>query len=135
MDGPADVDLLDALVRARTGGHRLGERVEVDDHELERLDAELGELLRVLGTAEVGEDPGVHPRVQGLDPAVEALGEPGEVLDLASPGRRHSAMRAAVLPGGDELDARRVQAAGELDEPGLVVDADQRATDGSTPLV
>ena len=52
-----------------------GERVEVHHDEVERLDAELRELLLVGLEPEVGEDAGVHPRVQGLDPAVEALGE------------------------------------------------------------
>ena len=42
----ADVDLLDALVGARAGRHGLRERVEVGDHQVERLDAEVGELLR-----------------------------------------------------------------------------------------
>jgi hypothetical protein len=72
---PADVDLLDALVGRCTGGDRRGERVEVRDEQLERGDAELVELCRVFGTAGVGEQPGMHARVQGLDAAVEALGE------------------------------------------------------------
>ena len=82
MDGPADVDLLDALVGARAGRDGLAERVEVGDDEVERLDAELGELLDVGVEAAVGEDAGVHLGVQRLDAAVEALGEPGQVLDL-----------------------------------------------------
>ena len=48
---------------------------------------ELGELRTWASQAAVGEDPGVHLRVQGLDPAVEALGEAGELLDL---GDRHA---------------------------------------------
>ena len=40
------------------------------------------ELALVVLEPEVGEDPGVHARVQRLDPAVEALGEAGEVGDL-----------------------------------------------------
>ena len=39
---PADVDLLDALLRRSTGGDGVGERVEVGDQQLERLDPELG---------------------------------------------------------------------------------------------
>ena len=104
------------------------ERVEVHDDELERLDAELVELLAVVLEPQVGEDAGVHARVQRLDPAVEALGEAGELLDL---GHRDAGGGdlAGGRAGGDELDARGVQAAGELLEPGLVVDADQRAAD------
>ena len=35
----------------------------------------------MLGFAGVGEQAGVHARVQRLDPPVEALGEAGELLD------------------------------------------------------
>ena len=118
----------------RPGRHRLRERIEVGDHQLERLDPEVRELLRVLGTAYVGEQAGVHPRVQRLDPAVEALRESGEVSDL---GHRDAGLGDARgrAAGGDKGDTGRVEAAGELDEPGLVVDADQRAAYRSTPLI
>ena len=78
--------------------------------------------------AAVGEDAGVHPRVQRLDPAVEALGEAGEVLDLGDrqAEARDQRRRAA---GGDQLDAGVVQAADEVLEPGLVVDGDQGPLD------
>ena len=74
--------------------------------------------------ATVGEDAGVHARVQGLDPAVEALGEAGEVLDLGD-GQAEVGDQLGRATGGDELDAGVVQAADELVEPGLVVDGDQ----------
>ena len=44
--GPADVDLLDDLGRRGAGQHRLPERVEVGDEQVERLDAELAERPR-----------------------------------------------------------------------------------------
>ena len=65
----------------------LGERVEVGDHQVERLDAELGQLRHMRGQPPVREDARVHPRVQRLDPAVEALGEAGELLH---PGDREA---------------------------------------------
>ena len=52
----ADVDLLDALVGRGAGGDGLAERVEVDDDQVEGLDAQLGELLAVGLQAQVGED-------------------------------------------------------------------------------
>ena len=126
--GSADVDLLHALVRTRTAGHGLGEGIEVDDDEVERLDAQLAQLVLVLGLAQVGEDARVHLRVQRLHPAVETLGKAGQVLDrghryagLAQPGRRRA--------GRDHLDPGLGECATELVEPGLVVDADERATD------
>ena len=125
---PADVDLLDALVGRRAGGHRLLERVEVDHDELERRDAELLELAHVVGQAQVGQDAGVHLRVQRLDPAVQALREAGQLVDrrdrdpgVAQPGGRRA--------GRDDLDAGVGQRAAELLEAGLVVDADERPAD------
>ena len=44
-------------------------------------------------------------------------------------GTPAAAIRAGGGAGGDELDARLVQAAREVLQPGLVVDADQRAAD------
>ena len=125
---PADVDLLHALVGARARGHRLGERVEVDDHEVERRDAELLELRDVLGLAPVGEDAGVHGGVQRLHPAVEALGEAGDLLDG---GDRHARVGdpAGRRAGAHQLHAGGGQPAGELLDPGLVVDAEQGAAD------
>ena len=57
----ADVDLLDALVRRGAGGDGVAERVEVDDDEVERLDAELGELAHVVRVSRrSARMPGVH---------------------------------------------------------------------------
>ena len=76
----ADVDLLDAFVDAGTGFDGLAERIQVDDDEFERRDPELLERRGVLGFAQIGQQPGVHSRVQCLDPAVEHLGEAGQFL-------------------------------------------------------
>ena len=106
----------------------LAERVEVGDHEVERLDAQLVELLDVGLQAAVGEDAGVHLRVQRLDPAVEALREAGQLLDLGDRDAEPLDQRGRAA-GRDQRHARLVQAAGELFEPGLVVDRDQRPRD------
>ncbi len=81
IDGPADVDLLDAFVDIGAGVHGLGERVKVDHHQFERGDPELFERRGVLRLAQVCQQPGVHPRVQCLDPAVEHLREAGHLFD------------------------------------------------------
>ncbi len=126
--GAADVDLLDALVGRGAGHHRLGERVEVRDHEVERRDPQLLELGDVRRQPAVGEDPGVHLRVQRLDPAVEALGEPGEVLDL---GDRQAEVGDQLRRPArrDQLDVGLVQSPDEVLETRLVVDRDQGAPD------
>ena len=120
----ADVDLLHALLRRGTGRDRGLERVEVRHQQLERLDAEPGQLGLVPGIGGVREQARVHPRVQGLHPAVQALGEAGELLDGGDrhPGRADPGRRAA---GGDDLNAGRVQPGRQLLQAGLVVDADQ----------
>ena len=106
----------------RAGGDGLPERVQVHDHEVERLHAQLGELLAVRLQAQVGEDSGMHARVQGLDPAVQALGEAGQLLDLGDRDTGRGDLRGGGA-GGHELDAGLVQPAGELLQPRLVVDA------------
>jgi hypothetical protein len=51
----ADVDLLDALGRRGAGRDRGRERVQVGYEQLERLDAELGQLSLVPGVRGIGE--------------------------------------------------------------------------------
>src|SRR6185312_6226030 len=106
----------------------LHERVEVGHDEVERLDAELGQLLHVGVQASVGEDAGVHLRVQRLDPAVEALGEAGEVLDPGD-GQAERLDAGGRASGGDQLDAGSRKALHQLVETRLVVDGDQGAPD------
>jgi hypothetical protein len=120
-----DVDLLHARVRRGPRHHGLQERVEVHHHQVERFDPELGQLPGVGRQPAVGEDAGMHPRVQGLHPTVEALREAGELLDLGDrdPGRGDPGRGGT---GGDQLDAGSVQAGGELLQAGLVVHRDQR---------
>ena len=110
------------------GRDRLLERVQVGDQELERRDAELRQLAFVVGVASVGQQPRVNPRVQRLDPAVEALGEAGEVLHL---GDREARLLDGLGggAGGDQLRAGRVQGGGQLDQGRLVVDGQQRPLD------
>jgi hypothetical protein len=124
----ADVDLLDTGVDVAAGRHRLGERVEVADQQVERLDAELGQLGPVLVEALVGQQPRVHRRMQRLHPAAQALGEPGELLH---PGDRQSERGDQVrgLTGGDDLDPVLAERGEQLGQSRLVVHADQSPAD------
>src|SRR5271170_4108825 len=72
--------------------------------------------------------------MQRLDPAVEYLGKTGDLF--------HRCHRNSLVGNGfrgrsgrDDIDTGGVQAAGELDEPGLVVHADQCAADRPSPRV
>ncbi len=71
----ADVDLFDDLGMRRTARHRLGERVQVGDQQLERGDTQTADRLDVRRVVLVGEQPGVHVGVQRLHAATEDLRE------------------------------------------------------------
>ncbi len=131
--GSADVDLLDGLVGAGTGGDGLGERVEVGDHQVEGRDPELLELLDVGGQSPVGEDAGMHHRMQGLHPAVQAFGEAGDLLDR---GDRQAGVGQPLGggTGGDQLDTGRDQRPAEVFQSGLVIDGDEGAPDRLSAL-
>ena len=72
------------------------------------------------------EQPGVELRVQRLDAAAHDLREAREVLDRADL-EPALAQRRGGAAGGDELDAQLRQPAGEVDDPRLVRDRQQRA--------
>ena len=117
---PADVDLLDQLVERRLGVlRRLGERIEVDDDEIDQLDPLRPDRLEIVGTVAAREDAAVDLRVQRLDPAVHHLGKAGDVRDVGDrqPGLGDGLRRSA---GRDELDAAGGEPAREVDQPGLV---------------
>jgi hypothetical protein len=124
----ADVDLLDRLRGSGPGGDGLRERVEVRHQELERRDAEGLERSYVPGVVLVGQQAGVDPRVERLDPPVEHLGELGDLLDT-----RHREPETFDCGRGaarrDDLDSCTVQCPDERLQPRLVVDADERPAD------
>ncbi len=126
---PADVDLLDGLRRARSAGHGLLERVQARDQQLERLDAQLGKLGAMSVLGQIGEQAGVHLRVQRLDPAIQALGKPGELLNRGDRQASRSDGGGGAA-GRHDLDAGVMERGRQVGKPGLVVDADQRPLDG-----
>ena len=123
----ADVDVLDHLgVGDPAPRRRALERIEVHAHEVDRLDVVLLERLRVLGVLADGEQAGVELRVQRLDAAVHDLGEAGVVRDRAD---RDAGLleRGRGAAGRDELDPQLLEALGEVHDPALVADGQQRA--------
>ena len=113
--GPADVDLLDVGVEGGARANNDAEKVEVDHDEVDGGHAQLRDPAHVLGLAAVGEDPGMDGRVQGLDPALKALGEAGDVLH-----RSHRQARAGDGggggAGGDDLGTGVDEGGGQLDQ-------------------
>ena len=119
----ADVDQVDAGIG--------GERVEVDDHEVDRFDPVLGEIGAMRRIRRVGEDAAVHLRVKGHDAVTEDCREPGELGDV---GDRHSAgrdlpRRAAAR---QHPPAGGMESLGEFGDSRLVVHGQQRGGHGGT---
>ena len=123
----ADVDLLQRLVE---GGGRLadglGERVEVDDDEVDLLEALLGQLGQVIGLITAREERGEDLRVEGLDAATEDLGRVGQVADGRTPSMPAS-VRCARVPSVAKARSGIGQAAGKLDDAFTVTDGEQGA--------
>ena len=123
---PADVDVLDRLVQRAAGfRHRFAKRIEIDDDEVDRRNAVLGERLPVRRQVASRQDAAVHFRVQGLDAAVEHLRKTGVRSDLRDRQPRIGE-RARRAPGRKQAHAQRMQPAREVDQPGLVRNRQQR---------
>jgi len=126
---PADVDLLDCLVEGRAGsGNGLTEGIEVDDDQVDRADAVLGERGNMGRYLASGKDARVDDRVQRLHASVEHLGKVGELLDRRDRNAAGGEQRSCAT-GGNDLDITRNECSGELDDAGLVTHADERAMD------
>ena len=125
----ADIDVLDGILQAAAlPGHRGLERVEVDDHHIDILYAmfqHLGHMLRVGAHAQQAP---VHFGVQGLDPAVQHLGETGEFRDVLD-GQAGLAQQFCGAAGGEDLHAVTRQRFGKFNNSALVRNADQRPGD------
>ena len=80
----ADVNILDRVVEAHAGARdRAFERIEVDHHEIDRLDPMLAHLALMIFVGAPRQDAAVNLRMERLDPSVEHLGRTREVLDSA----------------------------------------------------
>ena len=111
--------------------HRLGERVEVHHHDVDRLHPVLGQLGKVVRLVTARQEGGEDVRVKGLDAAAQDLrrvGQVGDRVDL-DPVLAQVAARAI---GGVALDAGLFQAAGELDDAFTVRDGEESAQSTSS---
>ena len=102
----ADVDVLDDRGIVGAGAADFLERVEIDDDEVDRLDAVLAHRRRMLGIVAHAEQPAMHRRMQRLDAAVHDLGKAGELGDVAH-GDAGLGDRLGRAAGRDQLDAGR----------------------------
>src|SRR5829696_2786091 len=128
--GAADVDALDGQGGGDVGGgDGLLERVEVNHDQVEGGDAGMLQLGPVAGLGTVGQEAGVDPGVEGLDSAVEELGEAGQLLDPGD-GQAVPLEGGGGGAGGDDLDPGGGQGGGQAFQALLVEDADQGPADG-----
>ena len=74
---------------------------------------------RSSGAVAAREDAAVDRRVQRLDAAVHHLGKAGDVGDVRH-GQARVGQRRRRAAGGHELDAAGGEAAGEIDQAGLI---------------
>jgi hypothetical protein len=117
---PADVDRLDQLLVGNVAARRQAhEGVQVDDQEVDRLDAVLGQRRRVVRHVATRQEGPVHVGVQRLDPPAEHLGDARDVLHLAH-GQAVLLQEGGGAGRGDELHAELGEALRERLEPGLV---------------
>ena len=122
--GATNVDLLDHVGWGCAGSDGLDERVQVGDDEFEGRDAEVGELALVRFEPEVGEEARVDCGMQGANPSVEGLGEPGDGGDVGD-GEPGIPNRLSGGAGRHDLDTGVDEGTGEIGQPGLVAHRDE----------
>ncbi len=125
----ADVDVLDRVFqRALFLRHRLHERVQVHDEQIDRRNAVLLERGHVFRQVAAREDAAVHLRVQRLHAPVKHFREARVVGDFGDgQARVREQFRGAA--GRQDLDAEVRQRFGEIDDAGLVGNGDERLLD------
>ena len=106
---PADVDHLDHVGQGDLAGADLGrERLDVDDHDVDRADAVGGQLLELGWIVAAGEDPGVDSWMERLDLAADERRDVGQVGDRADLDAVLGQVVAGAV-GREDLDAEGEQ--------------------------
>ena len=77
-----DVNVLHDQRRVCPARHGVGERIEVDDNQVKRLNPERIQLFHVGVVSSVGEDASVDRRVQRFNASVERFGKPRDLADF-----------------------------------------------------
>ena len=125
-----DVDLLDTLVKGCTRRNRVLEGVQVTHDQVERLDAQLRDLLAVRSLTLVGQDAGMNEGMQGLHAPLKHLRETGHVVNRGNSharGRNASSRRAS----GDDLHTGLAQRARKVLQARLVIHGNQGPLNGA----
>ena len=96
--------------------------IEIDDHQVDRLDVVLLHLALMVLVGAPRQDAAVNLRMQRLHASIEHLGQAGEILDGSDfhPGRFQSRGRAS---GRDYFNAMPLERRGKIRKTRLVRDA------------
>ncbi len=128
----ADVDVLDQLFERHAWlGCGFFEGIEIDHDHVDRLNAVLGDGSHVRRILAAMQDAAMDFGMQRLDASVEHFREAGEFGNVFD-GDAGIAQQLGRASGGDEFDAEAGELAGEVDEAGLVGDAEDGALDVGT---
>src|SRR5690606_1285270 len=127
--GTADVDVLDGVGKGAAGlGDGLAERIEVDDQQIDAIDAVLFNGLQVFGAVAAGQQAAVDLGMQRLDAAVQDLGRAG-VLGHFGDVQAGLRQQLGGAAGGQEAHAALGQRLGEFDNTGFVGDRKKSCLD------
>jgi hypothetical protein len=125
--GAADVDIFDGVVQGDIGfGDSLFEGVEVDDDEVDGLDAVFAGGGFVTGVAADVEQTAVDFGVKRFDAAIEHFGKTGVLADVFD-GEAGFAKGLGGAAGGDEFHAGSGEGLGEGHEAGFIGNGKQGA--------
>ena len=118
----ADIDIVHCVVVAAVGArHRGGEGIEIDGQQIDGLDVVRAHHLFIEAAA--SQQAAMDLRMQGLDAAAHDFRETGVRGDLLDRDAV-TCQEVGGAPGRQQLDAPLAQLACELDDAGLVGDAE-----------
>jgi len=127
---PANVDILNDLVAPGPARHRLRERVEVHDQQIDRPDPVRAHRRFVRRIAAHRQQPAMNLRMERLHPPVHHLGKAGQLGHVPNLQPRLP-QRPGGAAGRHQLDAVPRQRPPQLGEPGLVGDGQQGPADAN----
>ena len=123
----ADIDVFDGVVQGDVGfGDGLFERIQIDDDEIDGLDAVFADGGFVAGVAADVEQAAVDFGVERFDAAIEHFGKAGVLADVFD-GEAGVAEGLGGAAGGDEFHAGSGEGLGEGHEAGFIGDGKQGA--------
>jgi len=124
--GAADVDLLDEIREAGAGlARRFCKRIEIDDDDVDRLDAEPRDGLHVVRMVAAPQGCRRGPSGAASSRGRPSFPESRWSSDTPVTGRPASASARAVPPVETSSNPARREAASEFDNTGLICNADQ----------